>query len=99
MKQVYAPIFALAQTHHLPIIDLTRSFDPAADRLFRSQIEPSGAGSSRIVHLLTHALRRHQFPDAAAGGGERGGSRIYSMPPGSATVVEEKNEGVDKWLP
>ena len=99
MKQVYAPIFALAQTHHLPIIDLTRSLDPSDARLFRSQIEPSGSGSTLIVRLLTHALVSHDFDGAGAQRQGNHGSLIYSWPPGSASVVVEKNEGVEKWLP
>lgn len=65
MRQVYAPIMALAAKNRVPVIDLASSLDPKEASLFSHQIEPSAEGGKVIAQLAAHVIVRHDFKGAA----------------------------------
>ena len=73
MTMMYNPIIAKAKEAGLPIIDLSNTFDPTNDELYRSQIEPSAIGGGVIAKLIAHVALHHDFT---------GPSHIYSASDG-----------------
>uniref|UniRef100_A0A7S3Z9A9 SGNH hydrolase-type esterase domain-containing protein n=1 Tax=Lotharella globosa TaxID=91324 RepID=A0A7S3Z9A9_9EUKA len=94
MEKVYQPIFALARKHHLPLVDLTRSFDIDDASLYRSQIEPSAKGGARIAEILVHVLRTHSFGGGKSGGG---GAMFYVKRKGSNSIESEPCDEKGSW--
>eukprot|EP00455_Lapot_gusevi_P022079 TRINITY_DN2300_c0_g1_i4.p1 TRINITY_DN2300_c0_g1~~TRINITY_DN2300_c0_g1_i4.p1 ORF type:complete len:337 (-),score=89.92 TRINITY_DN2300_c0_g1_i4:208-1119(-) len=83
MARMYAPSFHIARVLHLPIIDLTRSFNPHDDTLYHSQIEPSAIGSKLIAKIIAHVVQHHDF---------EGPSKFYWLPSAELETGEVREE-------
>ncbi len=80
MKEFYAPILKAAKEKKIPVLDLSRTFDPKA-RLYICGIEPNKAGGALIAEGLKHIIKQHDFA---------GESKVYAkLKPNKTYSVEE----------
>jgi len=73
MEVIYQPIFNIAKEHHIPIIDLSNTFDIFDNDLYESQIEPSYKGGQVISRLIAHVIGHHNFSGESLFYSEKGG--------------------------
>lgn len=88
LETFYRPILKQAQLDHIPILDLSNSFDPNDSDLYIFQIEPSKKGGELIAEGINHIINHHDFNFQ---------SRIYSKHFSDVTFTSTQNEGPDHW--
>ena len=79
LRMVYDPIYKLAKSLALPILDLPNSFDIYNTDLYHCQIEPSSLGGEIIAHMINFVVQTHDFKKS---------SRIYSCDTTTSTLSD-----------
>lgn len=79
LRMVYDPIYKLAKSLALPILDLPNSFDIYNTDLYHCQIEPSSWGGEIIAHMINFVVQTHDFKKS---------SRIYSCDTTTSTLSD-----------
>ena len=87
LEKFYAPILERAKEDHIPVLDLTNTFDPYKP-LYDSGIEPGPMGGILIANGIEHVVKNHDY---------QGTSRIYSAPPATAKYDSTENDNPAGW--
>ena len=87
MDYGYTGICKVAKEYKLPIIDLSRTFDPSNDDHYGStEIEPSNLSGQFIVDLIRYVLESYDFED-----GKRSSTVFYGLKGAVESVHVEKD--------
>merc|ERR1711971_1473917 len=83
-------ISRVAEVYKLPVIDLSRTFDPSIEDHYGStEIEPSNVGGQYIVDLIRHIVDEYDFE------AEESTSKVYYGFKGS--FQENENNTEKRW--